>query len=89
LPKRLIEPANPNKIWRKISYGNLADIFMLDTRLYDRSLQGGNANDSTRRIIGNEQMQWLKTELINSTAKMENIRATSYDGQPDSFWYYC
>ena len=69
LPKRLIEPANPNKIWRKISYGNLADIFMLDTRLYDRSLQGGNANDSTRRIIGNEQMQWLKTELVNSTAK--------------------
>ncbi len=69
LPKRLQETGNTNKIWRKISYGNLADIFMLDTRLYDRSLQGGNANDSNRHIIGNEQMQWLKTELINSTAK--------------------
>ncbi len=69
MPTRLPEAGNPNKIWRKISYGNLADIFMLDTRLYDRSLQGGNTNDTTRHLIGNEQMEWLKTELINSTAK--------------------
>lgn len=69
MPRRLPEAGNTNKIWRKLSYGNLADVFMLDTRLYDRSLQGGNTNDTNRHIIGNEQMQWLKTELINSTAK--------------------
>jgi alkaline phosphatase D len=69
MPTRLPAPGNPNKIWRKISYGNLADIFMLDTRLYDRSLQGGNTNDTLRHLIGNEQMEWLKNELINSTAK--------------------
>ena len=69
VPKRLPEAGNTNRIWRKISYGNMADIFMLDTRLYDRSLQGGNANDTNRHIIGNEQMQWLKTELMNSTAR--------------------
>lgn len=69
LMTRLPEAGNPNRIWRKISYGNLADFFMLDTRLYDRSLQGGNTNDSSRHIIGNEQLQWLKTEMANSTAK--------------------
>ncbi|HRB67465.1 MAG TPA: alkaline phosphatase D family protein, partial [Chitinophagales bacterium] len=73
LPTRLPEVSNPNRIWRKLSFGNMADIFMLDTRLYDRSLQGGNTNDSSRHIIGNEQMQWLKTELINSTAKWKII----------------
>jgi phosphodiesterase/alkaline phosphatase D-like protein len=61
--RRLIEPANPNKIWRKISYGNIADIFMLDTRLYDRSLQGGNANDSMRHIVGNEQITMAKNGI--------------------------
>ena len=69
LPKRLQDAHNTNKIWRKISYGNLADIFMLDTRLYDRSIMGGNTNDTSRHIIGNEQMEWLKNELIHSTAK--------------------
>lgn len=69
LPKRLQQSGNVNKIWRKISYGNLADIFMLDTRLYSRSLQGGNTNDTSRALIGNEQLQWLKTEMMNSTAR--------------------
>ena len=69
MPIRLPEPGNRNKIWRKISYGNLADIFMLDTRLYSRTIQGGNPTDTFRHIIGDEQLQWLKTEMMNSTAK--------------------
>ena len=73
MPIRLPEAGNTNKIFRKISYGNLADIFMLDTRLYDRSIQGGNATDSNRHIAGNEQLQWLKTEMANSTAKWKII----------------
>lgn len=68
LPIRLPESGNKNKIFRKISYGNLADIFMLDTRLYDRSIQGGNPNDTSRHILGPEELNWLKNELQNSTA---------------------
>ena len=37
-----------------------AQIFMLDTRLYDRSIQGGNATDTNRHIAGTQQLQWLK-----------------------------
>lgn len=81
MPTRLPELGNPNKIWRKISYGNLADIFMLDTRLYDRSLQSANTNDTTRHIVGNEQLQWLKTELMNSTAKWKILGQQVMMGQ--------
>ncbi len=73
LPLRLPEAGNPNKIWRKISYGNMADIFMLDTRLYARTLQGGTVTDTSKHLIGEAQLQWLKTELMNSTAKWKII----------------
>lgn len=86
MPIRLPEAGNPNKIWRKISYGNIVDIFMLDTRLYDRSLQGGNPKDSTRHIIGNEQMEWLKTELKNSTAKWKVLGQQVMMGNLNLFW---
>ncbi len=86
LPKRLQEVANPNKIWRKISFGNLADIFMLDTRLYDRSLQGGNENDTSRHIIGNEQISWLETQLKNSTAKWKILGQQVMMGNLNPLW---
>lgn len=73
MPIRLPQTGNENKIWRKISYGNLADLFMLDTRLYARTVQGGNVNDTSKHIIGDEQLQWLKNELIHSTAKWKII----------------
>lgn len=69
LPIRLPEAGNPNKIWRKYNYGNLVDIFMLDTRLYDRSYEEIDRNDTTKKLLGDEQMEWLKNGLINSTAK--------------------
>jgi alkaline phosphatase D len=73
MPIRLPEPGNENKIWRKISYGDLADIFLLDTRLYARTIQGGNVNDTSRHILGDEELAWLKTEMKNSTAKWKII----------------
>lgn len=73
MPIRLPDPGNENKIWRKISYGNLADLFMLDTRLYARTIQGGNVNDTSRHILGDEELDWLKNELKNSTAKWKII----------------
>ncbi|HMU97287.1 MAG TPA: alkaline phosphatase D family protein [Chitinophagales bacterium] len=69
LPIRLPEESNPSKIWRSYKYGDLAEIFMLDTRLYDRSYEKMNKNDTTKKLLGNEQMEWLKNGLINSTAK--------------------
>ncbi|MEZ5026613.1 MAG: alkaline phosphatase D family protein [Chitinophagales bacterium] len=69
LPKRLTYGNDITRIWRKFNFGNLAELFMLDTRLFARSKQGGNPNDTSRHLLGDEQFEWLKQELLNSTAK--------------------
>lgn len=73
MPIDLPESGNPNKIWRKLSYGNLADLFMLDTRLYARTIQTNQPNDTTKHILGTEQLTWLQQGLLNSTAKWKII----------------
>lgn len=74
MPLRLPDINNDKRIWRKISYGNLADIFVLDTRLYDRDEQDiSKTNNPNHKLIGPEQMAWLETELKNSTAQWKVI----------------
>lgn len=74
-PVRLPEPVtDPARIFRKISYGNLADIFMLDTRLYGRNEQDGTSNnDPNRTLLGTAQYNWLTNELLNSTAQWKIV----------------
>lgn len=67
-----------SKIYRKLSYGNLADLIMLDTRHYARdkqieSLEDSTFHSDTRTMLGDVQKEWLKTELSNSTAKWKLI----------------
>lgn len=74
MPLRLPDINNDKRIWRKISYGNLADIFVLDTRLYDRDEQDlSQTNDPNHKLIGPEQMAWLETEMKNSGAQWKII----------------
>jgi alkaline phosphatase D len=62
------------RIYRKVSYGNLVDLLMLDTRLWARSKQtGGIAGpppppDPARTLLGDEQAAWLEQQLTSSTA---------------------
>lgn len=65
-----ITPAEPGRVYRKIAYGPLLDVFFLDLRSY----RGPNAaplqaelTDSAR-ILGAEQAAWLKRELAASRA---------------------
>ena len=57
------------QIYRKIQYGDLIDIFMLDTRLEGRSLQGGSASDPNRSLLGATQFDWLVNGLKSSTTQ--------------------
>lgn len=75
MPIRLPEPGNANRIWRKYSYGTLAELFMTDSRLYDRDLQLSTPiqpqeprNDASRKMLGPEQRDWLLDGLKNSKA---------------------
>jgi alkaline phosphatase D len=61
--------ANNYEIFRKFQYGELLDLFMVDTRLNGREEQGINVNDPNRTMLGVNQYQWLTDELAASTSQ--------------------
>lgn len=68
-------PAEPGRVYRKIAYGPLVDVFFIDLRSY----RGAN-HDSMEtelspeaRIMGLEQVNWLKRELAASKATWKVI----------------
>lgn len=70
IPIRPKAPGN-QQIYRTFELGNLAKIIMLDTRLEGREIQlnanDANFNDTSRTLLGNTQMTWLKNELSATT----------------------
>lgn len=77
IPIRQVDPDNPLKAYRQFRFGNLMDLMMLDTRLYGRDQQVVNAqdmaiNDPNRKLLGDEQAQWLLDNLDES--KEDEIR---------------
>ena len=60
-------------IRRALSFGNLADLYMLDGRLEGRSKQANSPNDvvlsdTSRSMLGKEQADWLIESVSNSDA---------------------
>ncbi len=75
MPIRLDEPG---KIYRKVRFGDLAELFLLDTRLWGRDEQAANQddpslNDPDRTLLGADQEAWLADGLTQSTAKFKII----------------
>ncbi|TPE50808.1 alkaline phosphatase D family protein [Amaricoccus solimangrovi] len=70
-------PAEPGRVYRKIAYGPLLDVFFLDMRSY----RGPNGPDmeseltDAARILGAAQVDWLKRALADSTATWKVIAA--------------
>jgi alkaline phosphatase D len=71
------ETAFENSIYRKIEYGDLVNLYMLDTRLEGRMMQlqatSPSINNHDRTLLGLDQKNWLKNELINSTSQWNII----------------
>jgi alkaline phosphatase D len=70
-----VTPAEPGRVYRKISYGPMLDVFLLDLRSY-RGPNGPSMEETLTpesRILGAQQMAWLKRELANSTATWKAI----------------
>jgi alkaline phosphatase D len=66
----LEEPTEPGRVYRKISYGPLLDVFMLDMRSY-RGPNGENQQEvygPETYFLGPQQVAWLKRELVASRA---------------------
>lgn len=89
------EPTEPGRVYRKVSYGPLLDVFMLDMRSY----RGPNAENMQEAygpdayFLGPQQVAWLKRGLLNSRATWKVIANDMplaliriYD--PDRNWGY-
>jgi alkaline phosphatase D len=60
-------------LYRRLSFGRLAELSMLDLRTY-RSKQDANAvSDPARTITGTRQLEWLKDGLANSPAQWKLV----------------
>ncbi len=67
------ETPGDSSIYRIFEYGDLINLYMLDTRLEGRVAQVGvtssDLNDPNRTILGFEQLDWFKSNLQNSSKK--------------------
>jgi alkaline phosphatase D len=63
-------PAEPGRIYRKVSYGPLLDLFLLDMRSYRGSNHApdGDQYGPKAHLLGPAQLAWLKRELKRSEA---------------------
>jgi len=71
------EPTEPGRVYRKIAYGPLLDVFMLDMRSY-RGPNGENRQTvygPDAYFLGPVQVAWLKRELKASRATWKVIAA--------------
>ena len=66
---------NQDHLYRKFQFGNLVDLIMLDERYEGREAppEENAAANETRTMLGQEQLDWFKSELNNSTSKWKVI----------------
>jgi alkaline phosphatase D len=74
MPMRAV-PAQDGRIYRKIAYGPLLDVFMIDMRSYRDSTWNRRDDQSETCILGAAQLAWLKRELVASDATWKVIAA--------------
>ena len=68
--------AEPGRIYRKISYGPLLDVFLLDMRSYrGANVRPADADCPEARLLGPDQVSWLKRGLKRSRATWKVIAA--------------
>lgn len=79
-------PRDAGRIWRALRYGDLVDLFLLDTRSWGRDRQADPGDRAAieapaRTILGRDQEAWLRAELVGSTAAWKVIGQQVLMGQ--------
>lgn len=78
MPIRQVEMDDNLRIWRSFKLGNLADLIMLDTRQYDRSITDlywntdyvhAISQDAGRSLMGSRQENWFYNQLSSSSKR--------------------
>jgi len=72
-----VQAAEPYRVYRKIAYGPLLDVFVIDMRSYrgpNSENRQADAGPETA-FLGREQLDWLKRALANSKATWKVIQS--------------
>jgi alkaline phosphatase D len=78
LPARPPDPSDPSRVFRQVSIGGLADIFLLDIRSRrDQPALEPEMSNPSRSILGAEQRQWLFSALGESGASWRLLGSIS------------
>ena len=68
-------PAQAGRVYRKVGYGPLLDVFLIDMRSYRDSSWNRLDDRGEACILGPTQLAWLKRELMASNATWKVIAA--------------
>jgi alkaline phosphatase D len=69
LPVRHPDPNDPLRVYRSLHFGGLADLFLINTRIYrDQPVPPPEMHDPARTQLGPAQRDWLLGGLDRSTA---------------------
>lgn len=75
MPLRVPEQTEPDRIYRKLEWGGLADLFMVDTRLVGRDQPAGDGSirigpgRKDRALLGRNQRQWFEAAAHERRAR--------------------
>ncbi len=73
------DQGDPARIWRKLAWGDLADLILLDTRMWARTtsstvvLGAVPSEDPGATLLGDDQAAWLEEQIRGSTARWKLI----------------
>jgi alkaline phosphatase D len=82
LPARPPDPTDPERVFRTVPIGRLADLLLLDLRTRrDLPVPPPDMHDPARTMLGSEQRDWLLRELADSTACWRLLANPSVLGQ--------
>jgi len=68
-------PEQAGRVYRRIGYGPLLDVFLIDMRSYRDSTWNKRDDKGETYILGPAQLAWLKRELVASDATWKVIAA--------------
>ncbi len=81
LPQRLPDAAEPDRVYRSVALGGLADLFIIDTRSRrDQPVPAPAASDASRTQLGAAQREWLFDALKGSRATWRVLANSSILG---------
>ncbi|HEY2980212.1 MAG TPA: alkaline phosphatase D family protein [Anaerolineales bacterium] len=70
LPARLPDPQDTARVYRAVTFGGLADLFLINTRTYrDQPVPPPEMNAAERTALGPDQRAWLFDSFAASTAR--------------------